>query len=134
MPTALRLTLWATFAALWGSGCIWLTLHLGFEKQTEFGPVPSPWEAPVVHAHGWLAVAGVFLLGWIGGNHVLERWSARRNRRSGLMLAAAALLLIISGYALYYTTDRLQSVAAVLHEVLGCAAILLALAHWTRRT
>lgn len=133
MPAPLRLTLWATFAALWASGCLWLALHLGLEKQTEFGPIPSPWEAPVLHLHGWLAVAGVFLLGWIGGSHVLVRWTARRNRNSGLMLATAAALIVISGYALYYTTDRLQSAAAVVHEALGGAAILLALLHWARR-
>lgn len=133
MPAALRQALWATFAALWASGCLWLALHLGLEKRTEFGPVPSPWEAPVMRVHGWLAVAGVFLLGWIGGSHVLERWTARRNRNSGLMLAISAVLIVVSGYALYYTTDRLQSVAAVLHEVLGGTAILFALLHWVRR-
>jgi len=133
MPVALRLTLWTAFAALWASGCLWLALHLGLEKQTEFGPVPNPWEAPVMRIHGWLAVLGVFLLGWIAGNHVLDRWTARRNRNSGLMLAGAAALIVVSGYALYYTTDRLQSAAAVVHEVLGAAAILLGLLHWVRR-
>lgn len=133
MPAALRLTLWAAFAALWASGCLWLALHLGLEQRTEFGPVPNPWEAPVMRIHGWLAVLGVFLLGWIGGSHVLERWTVRRNRNSGLMLAAAAAAIVISGYALYYTTDRVQSVAAIVHEVLGCAAILLGLLHWVRR-
>lgn len=133
MPAALRLTLWAAFAGIWSSGCLWLALHLGLEKQTEFGPLPSPWEAPVMRIHGWLAVAGVFLLGWIAGSHVLERWTARRNRNSGLVLAATGALLVVSGYALYYTTDRVQSAAAVVHEVLGGAAILLALLHWVRR-
>ena len=133
MPAALRLTLWAAFAVLWASGCLWLALHLGLERQTEFGPLPSPWEAPVLRIHGWLAVAGVFLLGWIGGSHMLERWTARRNRNSGLVLAATGALLIVSGYALYYTTDRLQSAAAGVHEVLGGAALLLALLHWIRR-
>lgn len=133
MPAALRLTLWATFAALWASGCLWLAVHLGLERQSEFGPIPSPWEAPLMRIHGSLAVAGVFLLGWIGGSHVLARWTARRNRNSGLMLAATATMLIITGYALYYTTDRLQSAAAAVHEVLGGAAILIALLHWVRR-
>lgn len=133
MPAPLRLTLWAAFAALWATGCLWLALHLGLEKQTEFGPLPSPWEAPVMRIHGWLAVVGVFLLGWIGGSHALERWTARRNRNSGLVLAVTGVLLVVSGYALYYTTDRVQSAAAVVHEVLGGAAILLALLHWVRR-
>src|SRR5512146_1627320 len=115
MPAALRLTLWTVFAALWASGCLWLAVHFGLQKPSEFGPIPSPWEAPVLRIHGWLAVAGVFLLGWIGGSHVLDRWTARRNRNSGLMLAGTAAVIVLSGYALYYTTDRLQSVAAAVH-------------------
>ncbi len=130
MPAALRLTLWVVFAALWASGCLWLAVHFGWEKRSDFGPIPNPWEAPLMRIHGWLAVSGVFLLGWIGGSHVLERWTARRNRNSGLMLAAAAVLIVVSGYALYYTTDRLQATAAAVHEVLGGAAILFALVHW----
>ena len=33
----------------------------------------------------------------------------------------------------YYTTDRLHDSAAVIHEILGAAAILIALTHWLRR-
>jgi hypothetical protein len=47
-----------------------------------------------------------------------------------LLLAGAAAAIIVSGYALYYTTDRLQYVAAAIHEFLGGTAILFALAHW----
>ena len=130
MPASLRLILWVVCAGLWASGCLWLVLHFGLQKQSEFGPIPNPWEAPLMRIHGWLAVAGVFLLGWIAGSHVLERWTARRNRNSGLMLAGTAAVIAISGYALYYTTDRLQYVAAAVHEILGGAAILLALTHW----
>lgn len=134
MPRPLRLTLWITFAMLWGSGCLWLVLHFGFEQHTEFGPLPNPGEAAVLMVHGWLAVAGVFLIGWIAGGHVLERWGIRRSRISGLTLLSSVAVLVVSGYALDYTTDRLQSTAAFAHELLGVTAILAALTHWLRRS
>lgn len=130
MSVALRSAIWLVFAALWASGCGWLVLHFGFEARTAFGPLPNPWEASVLETHGLLAVAAVFLTGWICGSHILERWTARRNRRSGLALGITAAVLIISGYMLYYTTDRLHSTAAVAHEVVGALAVAVALAHW----
>jgi hypothetical protein len=79
------------------------------------------------------AVAGVFLLGWITAAHVVGRWQSSCGRRSGLTLAACATLLIVSGYALYYSTGSPHEVAARVHEGLGVAALLAALAHWWRR-
>ncbi len=130
MSVALRLAVWSAFAALWASGCAWLVLHFGFEARTEFGPLPNPWEASILEIHGILAVGAVFLIGWISGTHILERWTARRNRTSGLTLGATATLLVVSGYMLYYTTDRLHSVAATAHETLGVLAVVIAITHW----
>jgi hypothetical protein len=132
MSVALRLAIFATCATLWVSGCLWLVLHFGFAKQTDFGPSPNPWEPLVMRVHGWMAVGGVFLLGWITAGHISERWTSRRNRVSGLALAAAAGVLVVTGYALYYTADRLHDTAAVMHELLGGGTILLALTHWWR--
>jgi len=133
MPRMLRAALWSVFAALWGSGCAWLVLHFGFATRTPFGPLPNPWEATVLEIHGLLAVAAVFLVGWIFGSHVLERWAAGRNRKSGLMLGVSAAVLIVSGYMLYYTTDRLQAGAAACHEIVGVLGAVFAIAHWRYR-
>jgi hypothetical protein len=132
MSHALRCSVFGTFAVLWASGALWLVLHHGFAQQTAFGPAQNPWEAPVLRIHGWIAVAGVFLLGWLGGGHILERWGRPGHRMSGYALSAAAAVLVLTGYALYYTTDSFHDGAAVAHEVLGAAAIVLALGHWQR--
>lgn len=133
MPAALRRATYVIFAALWVTGSFWLILHLGFARQTDFGPEPNPWEPTVLRIHGWIAVATVFLLGWLSAQHIGDRWSSPRNRVSGLLLVGAAALLVLTGYALYYTTDRLHDSAGVIHEILGGAAILVALTHWLRR-
>jgi len=80
--------------------------------------------------HGWSAVGGVFLLGWITAGHISDRWRRARNRVSGFSLAGFAVVLVLSGYALYYTTDRFRDVATMLHEVLGVVVIAFALTHW----
>jgi hypothetical protein len=74
----------------------------------------------------------VFLLGWIAAEHISDRWHRARNRVSGFSLASLAAVLVVSGYALYYTTDRLHDLAGAVHEVLGGAAIAFALTHWRR--
>jgi hypothetical protein len=83
-----------------------------------------------MRVHGLVAVAAVFLFGWLGASHILARWSAVANRRSGLWLLGCALVLLVSGYALYYTSGPWHEGAAVVHEWLGVAAIVIALAHW----
>jgi peptidoglycan/LPS O-acetylase OafA/YrhL len=90
-------------------------------------------EPSLLRIHGWLAVGTVFLFGWITAEHISDRWRRSQNRASGLSLAGFAALLVISGYALYYTTDRLHDVAAIAHEALGAVAIVFALVHWKGR-
>ena len=132
MSTVLRSAIYVVCALLWASGCAWLVLHFFFPMMTAFGPAPNPWESVFVHTHGWVAVCGVFLLGWITAGHISDRWRRSRNRVTGFSLAGFAVILTSSGYALYYTTDHFHDVAATLHEVLGVAAVIIALLHWTR--
>jgi hypothetical protein len=130
-PGLRRFTYWV-FAVLWASGCLWLVVHYFGESTTNFGPVPNPWEPTLLRVHGWLAAAGVFLLGWISSQHIVDRWELWKRRPSGPLLGAAAILLVLSGYALYYTGDGFHDLSAGVHEVLGTAAIFLALLHWRR--
>jgi hypothetical protein len=132
MSPALRRAIYVVCTLLWASGCAWLVVHFFFPATTDFGPAPSPWEPLLARIHGWVAVCGVFLLGWITAEHISDRWRRSRNRVTGFSLAGFALVLVLSGYALYYTTDYFHDVAAVIHEALGVAAIIIALLHWTR--
>jgi fucose 4-O-acetylase-like acetyltransferase len=123
-----------TLGTLWLSGCCWLVLHFFFSQPTDWGSVQHPWAPAVLKIHGWIAVASVFLLGWVTSQHVSDRWSQTRKRVSGLGIVSVAAILAVTGYGLYYTTDRLHDDAAVIHEAIGSAAILLALVHWRRRS
>jgi hypothetical protein len=133
MSTALRRVIYTICSLLWLSGCAWLVAHFFFPAATDFGPAPNPLEPALLRLHGWVAVGGVFLFGWITAEHISERWRKPKNRLSGLSLAAFVSILTLSGYALYYTTDRLHDASAIAHEVLGTLAIVFALVHWRAR-
>ncbi len=132
MSRATRAAILTVCSLLWLTGALWLIAHELFPAHNEFGALPNPWEAPLMRVHGLIAVAAVFAFGWVGAGHILARWSAARNRLSGLWLLGFAAVLVVSGYALYYSTGSLHSGAASVHTWLGLAAIFAALAHWLR--
>ncbi len=132
MTRAQRAVIFTVCGLLWFTGVIWLVLHYAFQRHNEFGDLPNPAEPALMRLHGLLAVAGVFLFGWLTAAHVTPRWSIGRNRTSGLVLASCVVVLVVSGYALYYTTADLHTQASVLHQVLGVLALVAALSHWLR--
>lgn len=133
MSARLRSTVMVTFGALWLTGCFWLILRYFFAQPSDFGPVQHPWAPVTLKIHGWIAVASVFLLGWITARHVSDRLPQPAKRMSGIAIASTAVVLSLTGYALYYTTDRLHDIAGLAHEAVGAAAIALGLTHWRRR-
>jgi len=132
MSLALRSAVIVAFGALWLTGCLWLVLHYFFAQPSDFGAVENSWSPAILRIHGWIAVSGVFLLGWITARHVSDRWPHMIKRASGISMATVAAILALTGYALYYTTDRLHDAAGVAHEIIGVAALLFALTHWRR--
>ena len=127
-----RAVIYSVCGLLWVTGMAWLVLHYEFQGHNEFGDLPNPAEPGLMRLHGLVAVAGVFLFGWLSAAHVRPRWSIGRNRTSGLVLAGCALVLVVSGYALYYTTAGVHTLASVLHQGLGIVALVAALTHWLR--
>lgn len=134
LPAFVRVSLKTTAAILWLTGCGWLIAHFLFPQANEFGIAPNAWEAPLLRIHGILAVAGVFLFGWIASLHISALWRQSRNRSTGITLSVATAILVVSGYALYYvTSDNSRDAIAVAHEAIGGLVIVAALAHWMVR-
>jgi hypothetical protein len=131
---AQRAVIYTVCGLLWVTGVAWLVLHYEFQGHNEFADLPNPAEPALMRVHGLVAVAGVFLCGWLTAAHVMPRWSLGRNRTSGLVLAGCVVVLVVSGYALYYTTAALHTQASVLHQVLGVLALVAALTHWLRNS
>jgi hypothetical protein len=133
MPRSLRVATLIVCTLLWLSGCAWMLLHYFFQVSTDFGPGPNPWEPFAIRVHGVIAIATVFLLGWITSRHIIQTWHVRWNHVSGIVLTIVCLVQILSGYSLYYLADaQLQIPVAVLHQVIGVSAIIFSLVHWHR--
>jgi heme A synthase len=127
----LRQSVYVSLGALWLTGCGWLVLHYFFQSQGDFGPAPHPWQPPLLVVHGVLAAAATFLVGWISGVHVGERWGRRSSRTSGLILLALLGLLILTGVGIYYAGwETARNVISALHELAGAFVIVPALLHW----
>ena len=119
-----RRALYATIAALTGSGVWWLGVHYAANvfvaRSDDFSRLAQ--EALALKVHGATAFATLFALGAVSAYHVRRGWALKRNRIMGSVLVAEFTLLTISGYALYYlVSDSTHAPVSVLHWVLGLA-------------
>jgi hypothetical protein len=127
-----RRALYATIAALIGSGVWWIGVHyaasISAGKSDEFSRLAR--EALALKVHGATAFATLFALGAVSAHHVRRGWALNRNRLMGSLLIALLALLIVSGYALYYlVSDDTHASVSVLHWVLGLALAPLLIVH-----
>jgi hypothetical protein len=117
-----RRALYATIAALIGSGIWWIAVHYATTivdgKPDELSRLAR--EALALRVHGATAFAALFALGAMSASHVRRGWALNRNRLMGSVLIALLALLIVSGYALYYlVSDDTHAPVSMLHWVLG---------------
>ena len=131
MSDWLRRCLYSTFGLLWLSGLLWLALHFFFQRVSDFGAAPNPWQPPLMAVHGVLAVIGIFLFGWIAGSHIGDHWQRRIRRITGLALIGLVAVLAATGLGSYYlTSETWRAITSAVHEGIGAVAIVPALVHW----
>ncbi|MBN8886148.1 MAG: hypothetical protein J0I77_10535 [Rudaea sp.] len=111
---------YATFAAIWLTGILWLIFHYFLQRHGEFGAEPHPLEAWWLRLHG----AAAFLALWLGGViwivHVRHGLARPKRRRSGLVLIAMFAVLAATGYLLYYASDDgVRDAVRLLHWLVG---------------
>ena len=135
-PPWLRLTIHATFSAMWLIGVAVFVLKHFFRTASEFGPAVHPWQPTLTEIHGIVAVLATFLFGWIAADHVAVTWRGAADRVSGVALIVLLALLIATGFASFFLAlDSWRDSDAALHEYLGLALFLPWLVHltWGRR-
>lgn len=131
MTSWLRISLYSTLGLLFLSGSLWLVLHWFFQVQTEFGSSPHPLQPGILIAHGLLGILAVFVIGWASGAHVASQWKRGVNRTSGIAWIVVLGILTVTGFGTYYlTSEPIMHADALVHEVVGLAAVLPALLHW----
>ena len=125
-----RLALYGIGLGLWLTGVLWLVFHYFMVQDTSFGPSPHPLEHWWLSLHGLFAFATLWMFGFLWSAHIVGGWKSQRRRISGSLLFAALVLLVASGYLLYYPpTEESLPLIALLHWILGLAAILPFLGH-----
>ena len=131
MPGQQRAAIYCVLGGLWLSGCVWLVLDQFFSRPGPFGVTPHPWQPGLLLIHGIIAIAGMYLLGWVTARHVVRWWPGRVRRVSGTLLAGFLGLLVISGFALFFVSDdRGQRIASLSHDVLGVGVTVFGIQHW----
>ena len=117
-----RRALYATLAALIGSGIGWLGVHFAarlFAANADDLHFLSH-EALALKVHGATGFATLFALGAMSVYHVRFAWGLKRNRVAGSVVIAMFTLLIATGYALYYlVNDDTHAIVSLLHWSLG---------------
>ena len=131
MPRGQRAAVYLIVGVLWISGFAWLCLDQFAAQPGPFGSIRHPLQPPLLLAHGVVAVASLYLFGWIGARHALRWWACGLRRMSGGTLASILALLILTGFALFFlSSDAWQRYTAAVHDVLGIAVTLFAIQHW----
>lgn len=119
---------------LWLSGALWLVLHYFLRRAGEFGAMPHPLEPWVLKLHGAFGFAALGIGGLLWAVHVVPMWLRGHRRPSGIVISALFALLALSGYLLYYAgNENLRTVVALVHWLLGVAALLPMLIHVLHR-
>ncbi len=129
-----RVATYSILGTTWITGLGWLLLHRFFRRAGEFGLVPHPLEPWAQRLHGASAFAALCLLGALWVAHVLPAWRRKSRPLSGIAVLATLLALAVTGYVLYYMgSEDARARVAVVHWVIGLAAVAPLLIHVLRR-
>lgn len=126
----LRGALYGSFGMLFLSGVVWLYAYFFLSVETEYGSLPSPYEAWSMQVHGAAVPVFLVVFGWLFPSHITRAFKARKNVASGVVLVSSMLFLTLTGYLLYYcgheATRKLSSVG---HSVVGVAVLFVLIGH-----
>jgi len=118
LAASLRYSLYASIAALFLSGVLWLAVRYG----TILGPRERELLALSMRIHGAATMVMLVLTGCTVALHSVKAWQERTNRISGTALSCVLLLLALTGYLLYYVGDEaLRATTSVVHWAAGIA-------------
>ena len=130
IPHRRKRVLYLAFAALFGTGILWLFFHYFLMRHGEFGPEPHPLEAWWLRLHGAAAFVILWFGGLLWGTHARPALMQARWRTSGIAIVALLVLLAASGYVLYYAADDgLHDGARLVHWLLGLGLAIPLLMH-----
>lgn len=132
----LRWSIYCLTLALVLSGGMWLVVHFlnwPAASRPALDGLPSPWESPLMKAHGAAMLAMIFFIGRLSGTHVLLGWRIHKRVWDGVAVLVLFGLLAGSGYGLYYwIPDDWRDGLGLIHGAVGCLTVLMLIYHRRR--
>lgn len=120
----------ATTAALYATGVAVWALDKAFRVETEYGPEPSAWKSPALHAHSAIGLLFLILFGYLWSVHIEPGLKQKKKRASGWTLLSVFGVLFATVPLIFYATgDATRAAAAAVHTWLGAALIVPFLVH-----
>ena len=128
LDVGLRFANYATFAALFVTGVIWLAADQF--KTSAHGEMWQTVAANTLMVHGVTGMIALLLLGAMIPVHIWRSWRAGKNLISGSIMVAVNAVLIVTASGLYYAgSDLLRSFVADVHIAVGLALPALIVIH-----
>jgi hypothetical protein len=128
LDPGLRFWNYSTFAALFGTGAIWLVADQ--LKDAESGELWQAIAANTLMLHGTTAMIALVLLGALIPLHVQRSWRIGKNRVSGAVMVGTNVVLVATAAALYYAgSETLRNFAVDVHIAIGLAFPALIVTH-----
>jgi predicted transporter len=119
---------YATLAALFATGAIWLVADQ--LKASENEELWQAIAANMLMIHGITAMVALMLLGAMIPMHIQRSWRAGKNRISGAAMVAANAALVTTACGLYYAgSDLLRTFVADAHIAVGLGLPALVVTH-----
>ena len=94
LKTTFRRSIYAAFAVLFLTGCIWLLA----DWQKDGDEIWQQVAASMLMVHGGVAMLTLMALGALIPIHFLRAWRARKNIVSGIVMAAFNAVLIATAF------------------------------------
>lgn len=131
-----RLPRWqrlATYAIFFGCALSGVLFFMAHDVQLNI----TDWAThDLLVAHGISANLALLGFGAVMPAHIRVAWTARRNRRTGVLVCALLGTLMASGLWLYYGSEDLRATAVWSHWVMGGVGLVLFPLHciWGRKS
>ena len=131
LDPGLRFASYATFAALFVTGVVWLAADQ--LKDSAHGETWQAITANMLMIHGTTAMIALVLLGAMIPLHIRGSWRIGKNRITGAAMVGTNAVLVATASGLYYAgTDFLRTIVADAHIAVGIALPALIVAHIAR--
>lgn len=114
----------------WLSGIAFFVLDQWFKVDGEFGLTNHPAQHLFLYIHGGISFILMIVYGYFIGTHVIPAFKYQQHRRLGYMVTSCIGFLSLTGYLLYYLSNKwMRNVVIYSHIGIGFILPLVMVGH-----